>query len=527
MRYMIAIFILGVVSALFNVISPILTQSLIDNVFIAKKIQLLATLIALLALLFICSSIARYFLTYLSGKLAPIVKSSIQRGIFEDLQYKNLKAIYQIGSGDVLSRFMNDTTLCQQMFTTAIIQFFLNIIRMLLPLAIMILLKWDLTIICISPIFIYILLSLFLGKLLKSRNKRVLENTGKISSFLREALSTFPLTKTFMLEKYQGKRLDETLDEYSSSAMLASKTSAFYFSVAAFLVSFPLVLLFLIGGNMVIQNVLTIGTFVAFSSYLVQFYVPISALTEIWTDIKIGTAAFDRINELLEMEEENGGESELLVKGESIEFDHISFSYEQDKPVFKDLTLFFKKGINFLIGENGSGKTTILHLIMRLYLPDKGEIRIDGQDISKVTLESLRRNISFLSQNVQLLDTTAYENILIGKLEASEDEVIAAAKMAGAHDFILRLPQGYKTQVGEDGLTLSGGEKQKIALARAILKDAPIILLDELTSSVDEDSKKVIYKALRERSSQKIVIIVTHDCSGIIEGDNIADLSKI
>lgn len=521
--YIIVLFFLGLISALFNAITPLLIRSLIDSVIIAGKTQLFTPLIALLVLLFISSSGALYLSTYLSGKLDAKVTNSIRSGVFRKLQYKNLKSIYEMKSGDVLSRFMNDVYACQRMFTTYIIQLFSNIIRMALPLAIMVSLKWDLALICISSTVAYVPISLFFGKALKTRQKSVLETTGRISSFLKEALSVFPLTKTFGLEEYQQKRFDRGLDEYYSSTVSVSKTSALYVSIATFLISLPIVLLFSIGGNMVINGAITIGTLVAFLTYITQFYSPISALAYLWTGMKMSTAAFDRVDEVMDMEEEKGGELELIVKEKKIEFDHVSFSYDNNKPVLDKLTISFRRGINFLIGDNGTGKTTILHLIVRLYSPDKGEIRIDGQDISRVSLRSLRKNISLLSQDVQLLDTTIYENIKLGKLEASEAEIIEAAKLARAHDFISK--QGYETRVGEEGLNLSGGEKQKIALARAILKGAPIILLDEVTSSIDKESKRSIYDALRDIASEKTIVIATHDYSEIREGDRVIDLN--
>jgi len=524
--YIIVLLILGLISTLSSVITPLLIRSLIDNIIIAGNIRLFIPVLLLITLLFAVSGVALYLSTYLSGKLSAIVANSMRRGVFRRLQYKALSEIYGMKSGDILSRFMNDVSACQYIFTTYVVQLFSNLISLVLPLAIMVNLKWDLALISISVVAAYPPISFFFGKRLKVRQKSVLESTGRISSFLKESLSIFPLTKTFGLEEYQQKRLDKDLDKYYSSAISVSKTTASYAFIATFLIFLPILTLFVIGGDMAINGTITIGTLVAFLTYITYFYSPISALAELWTNIKMSTAAFDRIYEVLELEDEKNGESELKAIGKSIEFDHVNFSYG-DNPVFDDLSIFFKRGINFLIGANGTGKTTILHLIVRFYYPDEGEIRIDGQDISKVKLTSLRKNISLLSQDVQLLDTTIYENIRLGKLEASEAEIVDAAKMARAHDFVSKLPKGYETQVGEGGLSLSGGEKQKIALARAILKGAPIILLDEVTSSIDRESKRSIYEALRELAPEKIVVIATHDHSEIKEDDRVVDLNEM
>jgi ABC-type bacteriocin/lantibiotic exporter with double-glycine peptidase domain len=253
-KYIIILLVLSVISVLFGAITPLLMRSLIDNVIIGRETGLFINLIILLSIIFFSSSIALYFSTYLTGKLSAKVTNNIRAGVFNRLQYKTLNGIYQIKSGDVLSRFMNDVYACQRMFTTYIIQFFSRILGIALPLTIMLILRWDLALICISSTVAYVPISLFFGKSLKVRQKAVLETTGRVSSFLKEALSIFPLTKTFRLEDYQQKRFDENLDGYYSSVVSTSKTSASYVSIATFLIFLPIVLLFSIGGNMVINE---------------------------------------------------------------------------------------------------------------------------------------------------------------------------------------------------------------------------------------------------------------------------------
>jgi ABC-type multidrug transport system fused ATPase/permease subunit len=302
--------------------------------------------------------------------------------------------------------------------------------------------------------------------------------------------------------------------------------SALYLSITNALIFLPLLILFIIGGNMAINDVLSIGTLFAFSAYLMQFYSPVNSLATLWSNMKMSSAAFDRLHEMIEFEEENSGKRDLIIEGKDIVFENVSFSYG-NKKIFDRLNIFFKRGINFIIGTNGSGKTTILYLLIKLYSVEAGTIKIDSQDISEVNLSSLRGNIAFLPQKIQLIDSSIYENILLGNLSASNSDVISAAKKAKIHDFIIGLPNSYSAFVGEDGLKLSGGERQKISLARAILKDSPIILLDEVTSPIDRESRKSIYNVLRELSSEKIIIIVTHDYSEIREGDWVVDLNKV
>jgi len=522
--YILILFVLGIVDVLFASIDPLLIKSLIDNVIVQGETELFMKLISLLALLCLSSSVATYFSIYLRGRLSAEVTNRIRSDVFRDLQFKRIENIYRIKSGDILNRMMSDVSACQQMLIAYPIQLFMSAAQIFMPLVIMVYLRWDLALICILPTVVYAPFSLFFGEKLKLRHRRVLESNSRISSFLKEALSLFPLVKTFSLEGYQSRRFEISLDDYYDSAVSISKVSAFFSSVATILIFLPMVLLFYFGGTMVMSGAITIGTLVAFSTYIFQFYGPINAIASLWTSIKQSSAALERIEEILELEEERKEGRELTVEGERIDIKDLSFSYN-GKPVFEGLNLTFRRGINFLLGDNGTGKTTIFNLLLRLYTPQKGKIEIDKQDIEEVSLRSLRRNVSLLSQNIQLLDTTIYENVLIGNLDASESEIISAAKKARAHDFITALPEGYKTPVGEEGLTLSGGERQKIALARAILKDSPILLLDEVTSGIDEDSRKSIYEAFRDIAPEKIVVIATHERSFIKDKDNVVDLN--
>jgi ATP-binding cassette subfamily B protein/subfamily B ATP-binding cassette protein MsbA len=525
-RQMVVLIVLSIIGELFMVIIPVIFGlGLVDKAITEKETGLLAPIIVSLLAIYIAMSISLYLSTYLSGKLGARVSNDIRQGIFGTLQYKTLKKLYEVKSGDILSRIMNDVQLTQQMFTLYPIQIFGASIGIFLPLLIMLSIRWDLALICIAPTLLYIPVSLLFGRALRTRQKAALEDRGKVSTTLKEAVSVFPLTKTFELEGYQRDRFGKDVDRYYRSQVGVSKTGALYTAIVSVTMFLPIFLLILFGSGMVIEEVITIGVLFAFATYTLQFYGPVTTLAGLWTSLKSAEAAFDRVWGLLEMEEEEGGEEELMVKPEKINFREVSFSY--DTPVFKSLSFSLRRGINFLIGDNGTGKTTVLNLIARLYTPDEGEVKIDGQDVSQVKLASLRKNISFLAQEVQLLDTSIYENILLGNLEAKEEEVINAAKLARAHDFISKLPDGYDSRVGEEGLKLSGGEKQKIALARAVLKGAPIMLLDEVTSSVDTESRSSIYATLRDLERDRIIVIATHDYSEIGKKDLIIDLNEL
>lgn len=529
LKYIIALFTLSLIGLLYTLAMPlILGPSLIDQVIIGRRGGNLFTYsIILLLVLFIAANISLYYRTYLLGKLSAKVSNNIRVDVFSSLQYKTLKSIYEMKSGDILSRLLNDVGLYQRMFTVYVIQLFSSIIGIVFPLAIMLQLKWDLALICIGPTLLYFPLSSLFGKILKRREKLLLKNRGKITSLIKESLSVLFLTKIFGLERYQTDRLRTNLEEYYESSVNVSKGDALYLSISSAIIFIPTLLLLLFGVKMVFAGEVSVGIIVAFLTYVIRFYNPITTLANLWTRFKISEAAFDRINVILKLKEEKSAHSTFPIKGEIIDFEGVGFSYTSDRPVLEHFTVSFERGLSFLIGNNGTGKTTILKLITMLYKPTQGRIRIDGRNISQIKLGFLRKNISFLSQGIDLIDASIYENIRLGKLDAFKEEVISAAKMAGAHDFISRLPNGYNTQVGEEGLNLSGGERQKIALARAILKGSPIILLDEVTSAIDEKSRKSIYNTLRKLENEKLIISTTHDYSEVGEKDRIIDLNKL
>lgn len=533
-RYLILLIFINAASMIFSLINPLVLKRLIDNVFSSSGdidknvgINILNYWLAVLVIVFAISAVATYLSQYISGKLSATISDDIRSDLFKEINLKRLAAIYKIKSGDIVSRIMNDVVLSQELISTYVVRLISGIMGLILPLVIMLTLKWDLALICIMPTIFYSVISWIYGNLLRDKQKRVLQATGNITSFLTESLSIMPLVKVFCLEDYQKGRFASVGSLYRDASIDMSKTIASYISISSLNFFVPILLLLWVGGRMTLEGTITIGTLVAFSTYVTQFFGPIRDLSNLWPNIKRSEAAFERLKEIVDLDLENeihNREGLVVTQGKIVVKD-LAYSYNNEQ-IFDNFNVTFDRGLNFLIGDNGSGKSTLLHLISSIYKPHSGRIEIDGKDISEVNIKSLRKNISILLQNVQLIDATIYENISIGDLNAMEEEVIEAARLANAHEFIIKLPQGYHTQVGENGMKLSGGERQKIALARAALRKSRIMLLDEVTSSIDEKSKKSIYAALSNLSKDRTIIIATHELPQGIKG-GIFDLNDL
>jgi ABC-type bacteriocin/lantibiotic exporter with double-glycine peptidase domain len=296
-------------------------------------------------------------------------------------------------------------------------------------------------------------------------------------------------------------------------------------AVSILIYSVPAILVLAFGGMEVIQGTMTIGTLTAFMGYIGVFYSPVHQISGFWSNYKSSQASYDRISEILALANDDCDKSKLLVTRGEIEFERVHFS-NNDRIILNDFNTTFTMGRNYLMGDNGSGKTTIARLLCGLYTPDRGKILIDGQDISDVSRNSLRSSVSVVFSDSLLFDGTIADNILFGDLSATKEEMVLAAKKAELHEFVMRLPAQYDTNVGESGLNLSSGEMQKIALARVILRNSPIIIFDEFTRSIDIESKKSIFSVINQLND-KTIIIITHDMNDIEKDGRIVEIGRV
>ena len=522
---LILIFVLSIFTLLFSFISPLLIRSLVDNVFIGRVQGLFIYIILGIIGMYIVSSISSYFNSYVAGKLSLVLLKEVSESIFNVVQFASLKSSQRIKVGDMITRIMGNTQIAINIPVRIIPSLFMSVVSIVVPFAIMLSLNYELAIIVMSPVVLFALSSAIFGKRMEKIQKSFLKVNASIYSFLKENLSIIPLVKVFNLESWSQNRFNKQINDYYGISLNYTKISSLNSSLSSLILGVPIVLLITFGGYMVLGGTISLGTFTAFLSYTSIFFTPISQLSSIWTSYKSSLPAFDRLKEIYDMEPENSPENVIAIKKGIITFENVWFSYD-NRIILKEFNATFKPGLNYIVGDNGTGKSTILKLICSLYPADKGSIKIDGQNINEIKRNSLIKNVSMIFSDPYLFDGSIYDNLSIGNLNATKEEIIGVSKLVKVHDFIESTPNKYDTGVGEDGLMLSSGEKQKIALARAILKDSPIILLDEVTKSIDKDSRDAINEVILNLMTEKTVIIVTHNSNEINVNSNIIRLDE-
>jgi ABC-type bacteriocin/lantibiotic exporter with double-glycine peptidase domain len=522
---LILIFVLSIFTLLFSFISPLFIRSLVDNVFVGRVQGLFIYIILAIIGMYIVSSIASYFNSYVTGKLSLVLLKEVSESIFNVVQFASLKSSQSIKVGDMITRIMGNTQIAINIPVRILPSLFMSVVSIVVPFTIMLTLNYKLALIVMSPVVLFALSSAIFGKRMEKIQKAFLTVNASIYSFLKENLSIIPLVKVFNLESWSQNRFNHQIDDYYGISLNYTKVSSLNSSLSSLILGVPIVLLITFGGYMVIGGTISLGTFTAFLSYTSIFFSPISQLSSIWTSYKSSLPAFDRLKEIYDMEGENGVDNVIAIKKGVITFENVYFSYD-NRIILKEFNATFIPGLNYIVGDNGTGKSTILKLICSLYPADKGNIKIDGQDINRIKRNSLIKNVSMIFSDPYLFDGSIYENIRIGNLDATKEEIIAVSKIVKVHDFIESTTNKYNTEVGENGLMLSSGEKQKIALARAILKDSPIILLDEVTKSIDKDSRDAINDVITDLMAEKTVIIVTHNINEINVNSNIIRLDE-
>lgn len=507
----------------------ILIQTITHGVEGDSKVSGQINLLALTVLIiYLIRGVSSFGTNYISHYAAWKILEDIQQYLYDHLQNLSLRYFSNRQTGELMSRIINDTRNFEILLAHAIPTIVVNGIMLLGITAILLSMDLTLALYTLIPVPLLIWMVIKFSKISRPLFRKAQEEIAHVNSILQDNFTGIKEIKAFNKEEYESGRTRRRIRAYTGAILRALKLSNGFHPTIEFVSGTGTIIVMFFGGHMALSNTLPIEDLVAFLLYLAMFYQPITAFGQINEGLQQALASADRVMEILqekpEVEERPDSIEMKKIEGH-LEFSHVSFSYIEKIPVLKDISFKIGPGETLaLVGATGVGKTTIASLIPRFYDPTEGEILLDSIDIRRITLNSLRRQISIVSQDVFLFHGTVKENILYGSLCASYDEMIEASKAANAHDFIVDLEDGYNTVVGERGVKLSGGQKQRISIARAILKKAPILILDEATSAVDTETERLIQESLDRLKKDKTSIIIAHRLSTITKAQLIVVL---
>jgi ATP-binding cassette subfamily B protein len=488
------------------------------------------TRLALLALgVYIARAGLQFARSYMAHVAGWYVVADARRHIYEHLQRLSLRFYEDKQTGQLMSRMINDSDMFERLIAHAIPDVTVNVLSLVAVSAVLISLNWQLMLMTLIPIPLIVVAMRGFAKYVRPAFRARQNELGELNATLNDNLSGIREIKAFTREETEAGRVSTHIDRYRDSMLKALRLMATFRPFVEFTSTLGTVGLIYFGGKLALGRVLPLEDLVAFFLYLGQFYQPVEALSGAWEGIQEAMAGAERVAELLDespdvVERSGAIELEGRAKG-AIAFHDISFQYTMGDIVLEDIDLDIAPGtVVALVGPTGVGKTTMASLIPRFYDVIKGRITLDGQDVRDLSLTSLRRQISIVRQDVFLFHGTVRDNILFGRPGATEQEMIEAARVANAHEFIMDLSDGYGTVIGERGVKLSGGQRQRIAIARAILKDAPVLILDEATSSVDAETEALIQQALERLMVGRTTIVIAHRLSTIRSADVICVL---
>jgi ATP-binding cassette subfamily B protein/subfamily B ATP-binding cassette protein MsbA len=457
------------------------------------------------------------------------VVADVRKYIYDHMQRLSLRFYEDKQVGQLMSNLVNDTELFEQFIAHAIPDVVVNLVTLVGVTAVLLSLNWKLTLFSSLPIPLVILSLRVYARYVRPAFRHRQQELGDLNATLNDNLSGIREIKAFTRESDQSGRISERIEDYRRSLLRALRLMATFQPFVDFTSSMGTLVVIFLGGRLALRGELSVDSLVAFFLYLEMFYAPVRNLSGAWEAVQSSLAGADRVAGLLQEQEETHdvpGAVTLVghVEGH-IAFHDVSFQYEDGNPVLEEVSLDIPaRQVVALVGPTGVGKSTLVSLIPRFYDATAGSITLDGRDLREYTLDSLRQQISIVLQDVFLFYGTVRENILFGRPDASEADVVRAAKVANAHEFIIQLPNGYDTLIGERGVKLSGGQKQRLSIARAVLKDAPILILDEATSSVDTETELLIQEALDKLMQGRTTVIIAHRLSTVRDADQIVVL---
>ncbi len=514
-----------IMSAAANLYVPWIIRDMVDKVLMNKDMMLLNLIAIGIVLVFLFRGIFFYGQSYLVSYIAQRVIIDVREKLYVKFQQLQLSYYEKKQTGTIMSYITNDVAALQAALVDSLIEMVTEFSILVGSLVMMFYLDWKLSMVTLVVVPLIGQAMKVFGRKLKNSGSLIQSRTADITSLLQESISGVRVVKSFAREDYEIKRFQNQNDLNFKANMKSVQLSSLLTPTVEFLAAVIVAVILWFGGYQVINGALTAGSLIAFLTYAVNLANPVKRISRVYGTINKAMAAAERVFNVLDTQEKLVDKPDAKPLSEitgNVTFEHVSFAYKKDVYVLHDLNLSAKSGqVIAFVGPSGAGKSTIANLIPRFYDVTEGSIKIDGTDIRDVTIQSLREQIGVVPQETMLFSGTVKDNIRYGRLGATDEEIIAAAKAANAHNFIMNLTDGYETKIGERGITLSGGQRQRIAIARAILKNPRILILDEATSALDTESEEIVQEALDKLMVGRTSFVIAHRLSTIVHADRI------
>ncbi len=523
-QFMIAMFAALVVAGLSGA-QAYMVKPLLDKIFFEKNSYFLAILPFALVALFAVKGFFYGLNFFLLEKIGQTVIREMRIKVFGHIHLQSLSFFHKTPTGELISRIISDINYMQGAISTVVVGLLRDFLQVIFLLVVIFSMNWKLATLSLVFLPAAAIPIVKFGKLFRRLSTRMQEETAEISNIIHESITGAPVVKAFTMERYESKRFSSQVWKLFNTIIEDARYRRIQHPLMEVIGGMGMALIIWFGGSEVIAGNSTPGTFFAFLTALVMIYEPIKAVSKINSTVQQGLAAAVRVFSLLDQHPEitsKPGAADLAPFQNDISLQNLHFSYDGEHPVLQDINLTVPAGeILAIVGPSGSGKSTLANLIPRFFDIEQGSLLIDGVDIRDVTLKSLRRQIAIVTQQTILFNDTIRENIAYGDQNKSEDEIKKAADAAYALKFIEELPEGFDTVIGESGIRLSGGERQRLSIARAILKNAPILVLDEATSALDTESEREVQKALENLMKNRTTFVIAHRLSTIKNADRI------
>ncbi|MEK4237704.1 ABC transporter ATP-binding protein [Paenibacillus sp. FSL H7-0714] len=538
MKWIVFTLFIGMIKFSIPLTLPMILKYVVDDLLMNPAMsaqervsQLMLILGGAFVLFVIVRGPVEYYRQYFAQLITSKILFDMRNKLYSHLQRLSLRYYQNTKVGEAISRFINDVEQTKNLVEVGMMNVWLDLFTLVFALGFMFYLNPVLALVSIAVLPFYAFAVSKLYKRLKVLTKDRSQALAGIQGYLHERIQGISIIRSFTMEKVDQKQFEDINGNFLKKAMAQTRWNAITFAIINTLTDIAPLLVIGYGGYQVIHGNLTVGTFVAFFGYLDRMYAPLRRLINSSTVLTQASASLERVLELLEepydIVDKPGARPLTNTRGE-IDFYNVWFKYNEENDwVLKDINLSIKPGQTVaFVGMSGGGKSSLISLIPRFYDISKGSLQMDGQDIQGLTQESLRRAVGMVLQDNFLFSGSVRDNILFGNPNATEEQVLSAARAANAHDFIEQLPLGYDTEVGERGVKLSGGQKQRVAIARVFLKDPKVLILDEATSALDLESEHLIQQALQSLSSERTTLIVAHRLSTITHADQIVVLEN-